>query len=248
MEMQSRLPVRVAAFVGRARERATVADLVTHARVVTFTGSGGCGKTRLALQVAGDVAARFSDGACWVDLQGVREPGLGRHRPSVGRWARPRATRPGAGGHARASSSSGLRHCWLVVLDTCEHCLGGAVRGAGRHVVVGACPQLHVLATSRVPLVVEGEATFVVAGLPVPDAAAGSASTVAAADAARLFEVRARQVAADFEIGDANASAVAEICRRLDGIPLAIELAAARVRVAGSRAESRPGCRTGSGC
>ena len=88
-----------------------------------------------------------------------------------------------------------------------------------------------MLATSRVPLVVEGEATFEVAGLPVPDPDAGSASTVAAADAARLFEVRARQVAADFRIGDDNASAVAEICRRLDGIPLAIELAAARVRV-----------------
>ena len=88
-----------------------------------------------------------------------------------------------------------------------------------------------MLATSRVPLVVAGEATFEVAGLPVPDPDAGSASTVAAADAARLFEVRARQVAADFRIGDDNASAVAEICRRLDGIPLAIELAAARVRV-----------------
>ncbi len=88
-----------------------------------------------------------------------------------------------------------------------------------------------MLATSRVPLVVEGEATFGVTGLPVPDSDAMSASTVAAAEAARLFEVRARQLAADFRIGDDNASAVAEICRHLDGIPLAIELAAARVRV-----------------
>jgi predicted ATPase len=88
-----------------------------------------------------------------------------------------------------------------------------------------------VLATSRVPLVVVGEATFEVTGLPVPRPDASSASAVAAADAARLFEVRARQVAADFRIGDDIASAVAEICRRLDGIPWAIELAAARVRV-----------------
>jgi predicted ATPase len=96
-----------------------------------------------------------------------------------------------------------------------------------------ACPRLHVLATSRVPLVVSGEATFDVAGLPVPDPDldVGSASTVAAADAAQLFEVRARQVVAEFRIDVGNASAVAEICRRLDGIPLAIELAAARVRV-----------------
>ena len=117
----------------------------------------------------------------------------------------------------------------LVVLDNCEHLVEACAELVGE--LSSACPQLHVLATSRVPLVVEGEATFEVTGLPVPDPDAGSASTVAAADAARLFEVRARQVAADFRIGDDNASAVAEICRRLDGIPLAIELAAARVRV-----------------
>src|SRR5687767_5245708 len=76
MEMHSRLPVGVAAFVGRERERATVADLVTDARVVTLTGSGGRGKTRLAVEVAGDVASRFADGAWWVDLQGVSDPGL----------------------------------------------------------------------------------------------------------------------------------------------------------------------------
>ncbi|HWC10396.1 MAG TPA: LuxR C-terminal-related transcriptional regulator, partial [Acidimicrobiales bacterium] len=117
----------------------------------------------------------------------------------------------------------------LVVLDNCEH-----VVAACAELVAGlssACPQLHVLATSRVPLVVDGEATFEVAPLPVPRPEASSASTVAAADSARLFEVRARQVAADFRIADDNASAVAEICRRLDGIPLAIELAAARARV-----------------
>ena len=117
----------------------------------------------------------------------------------------------------------------LVVLDNCEHLVEACAELVGE--LSSACPQLHVLATSRVPLVVDGEATFEVAPLPVPDPDAGSASAVAAADAARLFEVRARQVAADFRIGDDNASAVAEICRRLDGIPLAIELAAARVRV-----------------
>jgi predicted ATPase/DNA-binding CsgD family transcriptional regulator len=115
------------------------------------------------------------------------------------------------------------------VLDNCEHLVEACAELVGA--LSSACPQLHVLATSRVPLVVEGEATFEVAGLPVPRPDASSASTVAAADAARLFEVRARQVAADFRISADNASAVAEICRRLDGIPLAIELAAARVRV-----------------
>jgi predicted ATPase/DNA-binding CsgD family transcriptional regulator len=117
----------------------------------------------------------------------------------------------------------------LVVLDNCEHVVAACAELVAA--LSSACPGLHVLATSRVPLAVEGETTFEVAPLAVPDLAAGSAGTVAAADAARLFEVRARQVAAEFRIDEDNAGAVAAICRRLDGIPLAIELAAARVRV-----------------
>jgi predicted ATPase/DNA-binding CsgD family transcriptional regulator len=220
-----KVPVGVAAFVGRERERARVTDLVSDARVVTLTGPGGCGKTRLAVEVAGDVASRFSDGACWVDLQGVSEPGL--VAPAIG-GAVDVHERPGQALTDALAEQLRARHL-LVVLDNCEHLVEACAELVGW--LSSACPRLHVLATSRVPLVVEGEATFEVAPLPVPDPGASAASTVAAADAARLFEVRARQVAADFRIGDDNASAVAEICRRLDGIPLAIELAAARVRV-----------------
>jgi len=225
MEMQSGVPVGVAAFIGRERERAKAADLVAASRVVTLTGAGGCGKTRLAVEVVGDVASRFSDGACWVDLQGVSEPELvtAAFGGAVEVHERPgQALSDTLAEHLRARQL-------LVVLDSCEHLVEACAALVAR--LSSACPQLHVLATSRVPLVVEGEATFGVAPLPVPDPDARSASTVAAADAARLFEVRARQVAADFRIGDDNASAVAEICRRLDGIPLAIELAAARIRV-----------------
>lgn len=223
--MEGELPVGVATFVGRERECAKVAELVTGTRMVTLTGSGGCGKTRLAVEVVGEVATRFSDGARWVDLQGVSE--LGLIAAAVG-GAVDVHERPGQVLTHTLAEQLRSRHL-LVVLDNCEHLVeacAGLVRA-----LLSACPELHVLATSRVPLAVEGEATFDITGLPVPDSDAFSASAVVAAEATRLFEMRARQVAAEFRIGDENAAAVAEICRRLDGVPLAIELAAARIRV-----------------
>ena len=202
-----------------------MADLLADARLVTLIGSGGCGKTRLAVEVAGDVSSRFPGGACWVDLQGVSDPAI---VASVVGAAVGGGERPGHTLTDRLAEQLRERHL-LVVLDNCEHLVEACAELLGE--LSSACPQLHVLATSRVPLVVEGEATFEVAPLPVPDPDAGSASTVGASDAARLFEVRARQVRTDFRVDDDNAAAVAEICRHLDGIPLAIELAAARVRV-----------------
>ena len=161
--MQSLLPVGVAAFVGRERERAMVDDLLADARVVTLIGPGGCGKTRLAMEVLSDVVSRFSDGACWVDLQGVSE--LRLLAPAIGA-AVDVHERPEEVLTDTLAEQLHARHL-LVVLDNCEHLVEACAELVGR--LSSACPRVHVLATSRVPLGVEGEATFDVAPLPVPD-------------------------------------------------------------------------------
>ena len=223
--MQSWLPVGVAVFVGRQSERAMLVALVANSRVVTLSGSGGCGKTRLAVEVLGDVVSRFRDGACWVDLPGVSEPAMVTSALGA---AVDVHERPGETLTDVVAEQLHARHL-LVVLDNCEPLVAACAELVAT--LSPACPQLHVLATSRVPLAVEGETTFGVAPLPVPGSHARSACSVARADSANLFEVRARQVDEDFRIDDENFLAVAENCQRLDGIPLAIELAAARVRV-----------------
>ena len=223
--MRSEVPVGVAAFVGREAERAQVAGLVTDVRVVTLIGSGGCGKTRLAMEIAGDVGSKFADGACWVELQSVRDPDTvaATVAEAVGVRERP--------GQTMVDTLAGqLReHHLLVVIDNCEHLAAACAALVGE--LTWRCARLHVLATSREPLAVHGETTFGVSPLGVPEADARAARTVGATDAGRLFEVRARQVRPDFVLTDDDAAAVAMICRRLDGVPLAIELAAARVRV-----------------
>ncbi len=225
MEMQRGLPVGAGTFVGRERERAKLAALVARTRVVTLTGSGGCGKTRLAVEIVGDVASRFSDGARWVDLQGVRDPAMVVSAVGAAVDAQ---RRPGQDMTHTLIDLLAAQHL-LVVIDNCEHVVEACAELVAE--LSAACPHLHVMATSRVPLTIGGEATFGVAPLPVPDPGARLAGEVAAAEAARLFELRARQVRTDFCIDDDNAVSVAEICRHLDGIPLAIELAAARLRV-----------------
>ena len=216
------LPLQVSSFIGRDTELARADKALHEARVVTLTGVGGVGKTRLALQAAAAALPRFPDGAWLVELQAVRDPdGV------VNAVATALDVSPRGGKSVDAALVDFLRlKRLLLLLDNAEHLLEAVaelVDGLER-----SCPGLVVLVTSREGLALEGERV-----LPVPSLAAPPAGTAleaaAAADAVRLFAERAQAVDPEFGLSEANVASVVEVCRRLDGVPLAIELAAARV-------------------
>jgi predicted ATPase/class 3 adenylate cyclase len=218
------LPVQVTSFLGREADSARVAAVMDQVRVVTLTGVGGVGKTRLALHVAEEASAslRYPDG-CWLcELAPVRDPELV-----------PDAVIGALGGQARPGvpvSNSLVEFLQakelLLVLDNCEHLLQAVVRLVSR--VERACPGVQILATSREGLNVEGEWILAVSSLPIAEPGA-NVEEVVSSPAVCLFVERARAARQDFGLDLTNADAIAQICRRLDGIPLAIELAAARV-------------------
>jgi predicted ATPase/DNA-binding CsgD family transcriptional regulator len=218
-------PVPATALVGREVERTALGALLPEARAVTLIGPGGSGKTRLAVEVASDALQWFRDGAWWVDLAGVSDPSMV-----------PAAIAAGGGIHERPTvdlvdtlaDRLRERHL-LIVVDNGEHLADACATVVAR--LVHTCPRVTVLATSREALGIDGETVFPVPPLAVPEPAARSTAEIASTDAVRLFELRAQQVRPAFHLDDGNAAAVAEICRRLDGLPLAVELAAARVRV-----------------
>jgi predicted ATPase/class 3 adenylate cyclase len=216
------LPLQVNSFVGRERELARVVSALDADRVVTLTGVGGVGKTRLALHAAAEVLPRFRDGAWLCELASVRDSeGVVAAAAGVfGVTERPGLT-------LEQSLVAFLRDQQLVlVLDNCEHLLDGAARLAES--LEGLCRAVVVLATSREPLAIDGERVLGVRSLAIPGAGA-SLDDVVRADAVRLFVDRAQAVKDDFVLSNTNAAAVIQVCERLDGVPLAIELAAARV-------------------
>jgi len=206
------LPAQLTNFVGRQAQMAELRQLLVENRLVTLTGAGGAGKTRLAVEVASQLATEFGDGIWYVDLAPITNPLVAP--VTVARTlGLPDQT-------GRSTIELLVRFLGdktvLLVLDNCEHLLDAC--GSMIAELLSACPTLTILTTSREPLAVPGELSWRVPSLPLGD------------EALQLFADRARLVRAEFVVGDDNEALVQEICERLDGMPLAIELAAARVR------------------
>src|SRR6266542_3117637 len=220
-ERTGNLPVPVSSFIGRERELEQTAAALGEARMVALTGPGGVGKTRLALQVASQVVGRFGDGAWLCELAPIRDPaGVDDAVAAVF------SVTARAGQSTREALVEFLRGKeLLLVLDNCEHLIEGVAALAGA--LARACERLVILATSREALWIEGERLVPVPPLGVPGVDADLAA-ITDAEAVRLFAERAAAVKPGFQVTADNAAAVAAVVRRLDGIALAVELAAAR--------------------
>ena len=242
MQRQSGLPAEVSSLVGRGPEIAAVRERLRGGRVVTLTGPGGCGKTRLALRVAALAEAGFGDGARLVELAPLTDPALVPAAVAQALGVSERDAPTPAAGLVRALAGREL----LVVLDNCEHVLEAAAGLVAA--LLAQCRRVRFLATSRERLDVPGELVVPVPPLGLP--ADGSAAAVAASEAGALFAARAGAASPAFELSADNAAAVAQVCARLDGIPLAIELAAARCPALGpaelaARLDGHPGLLSG---
>jgi predicted ATPase/DNA-binding NarL/FixJ family response regulator len=222
-EVSGNLPEEVNAFIGRERELERLRELVDETRLLTLVGPGGVGKTRLALRLVADLRNEFPDATWVVDLSPLTDPALvpqavgdvlGVRQALAQEWlpALVRALRP-----RRA----------LLLLDNCEHLTASCAELA--EALLRGCPQLLLLATSLQPLSASGETTWRVQPLVLPPVDTNKIEELAASEAVRLFVARVQARLPDFALGERNAQVVAEICRRLDGLPLALELVAARV-------------------
>ncbi len=221
--LPNNLPAQPATFIGRERELSQVRALVESARLVTLTGAGGAGKTRLGLQVAADLLDGSGDGVWLVRLAAVTDEDAVAGAIAATLQI---ATPPGRPAVDTLADALALQDI-LIVLDNCEHVIGACAKVA--EAILQRCPKVHLVATSREPLSIAGETIYRVPSLSLPgpddsDATAGSCDAVA------LFADRARAHGVSLALDEVTVPLVVSICRRLDGMPLAIELAAARVR------------------
>ena len=225
-EERGNLPIPVSSFWGRHNEVQRVRSALEESRLVTVAGFGGIGKTRLALEVANEVAAGFRDGAWFVDLSGTRDGSV-----IAGLVASALELRDPTKGNSVVSLTEACRHkTLLLVLDNCEHLKTECAAFAASF--LRSAPHVRILATSREPLGIAEELVIGLGPFAVPETPKLSASDALREPAVQLFVDRARAVAA-FELHDDNVAAVLDLCRRVDGIALGIELAAARLKMLG---------------
>ena len=221
---RTRLPAPLTRMIGRASEQASIRRLLQSTRLLTLTGAGGSGKTRLALAVSHQIQESAADALVWVPLDATSDPAFVAQEVAAAAGAREHPGRCAV----EALRDLLARRAVVIVLDNCEHVLDACASLV--EAVLGACPGVSVMATSREPLGIAGEITLPVPPLRVPDADARLAA-LGRYESVQLFVERAQAAVPAFELTAENAAAVARICRQLDGIPLALELAAARVRV-----------------
>jgi non-specific serine/threonine protein kinase len=222
------LPVQLTQFIGRQRETADLEQLLTDTRLISLTGPGGCGKTRLAMQIANTVSGSFKDGVWLAELAPLRDPSFVPlllmkildipHRPE------------------QSALASLLDHLQskeiLLILDNCEHLIADCAQLVGQ--ILSQTAALRILVTSREPLAIVGEMIYPVSGLSLPPTGAGVAGDLRDLmqyDAVRLFVERTRSLLPHFTITTANALSIVKICRQLDGLPLALELASAHTNI-----------------
>ena len=217
------LPLQVTSFIGRERELAEIKRLLGDARLLTLLGMGGLGKTRLSLQVAADALEKYPDGVWFVDLAPIKDPSL---VPNAA--AQVLGVREEPGKTLTQTLCEHVKdHKLLMVLDNCEHLVTACANLADA--MLQGTPGVRILATSREALHIRGEQTYPVLPLAAPDRKAG-VEVLLRSEAVQLFVERAQLQRPNFALTERDAPAVAEICARLDGIPLALELAAARMR------------------
>jgi predicted ATPase/DNA-binding SARP family transcriptional activator len=217
------LPIPPTSFIGRKAELAQIKSALAETRLLTLTGAGGNGKTRLAIQVAIDLLNTFRDGVWWSELASVTDPALVPHvvAKSLGIGEKSQE----ALAETIVDSLRGKNV--LLILDNCEHLIAACAQIADA--LLRECPHLKILATSREPLAIAGEQVWQVPTLSVPTALPTREQLMLTYESIRLFVERARAINPGFDLTEDNLLAVLQICRRLDGIPLAIELAAARI-------------------
>jgi non-specific serine/threonine protein kinase len=220
------LPIPLGNFIGRDKEKQTLRRMLSEHRMVTLTGTGGSGKTRLALETAAEILGDFGDGVFFIDLAPLTEPD---RIPRL--LARVLEIREESGRSLADSLLDTVRKkSLLLILDNCEHLPAACAQWA--LTILQAGRETRILATSRERLRIVGEAVYMVPNLPIPDCTEEiSLEEIGEFESIRLFMDRARAIDMSFELTEGNAEAVCSVCRQLDGIPLALELAAARIRI-----------------